>query len=90
MEKLLLQKLLSKPTWTFLTYSQFTYCECCTKSQIVSEQNCEVSNFQKNNEIVVRISALAFKMGKILLCHIILNEQNIPGAGFCWHTLALR
>ena len=54
-----------------------------TKSQMISEQNCEVSNFQKNNEIVVRISALAFKMGKILLYHIILNEQNIPGAGFC-------
>ena len=35
--------------------------------------------FRKNNEIVVRISALAFKMGKILLYHIILNEQNIPG-----------
>ena len=54
-----------------------------TKSQMISEQNCEVSNFQKNNEIVVRISALAFKMGKILLYHIILNERNIPGAGFC-------
>ena len=51
-----------------------------TKSQMISEQNCEVSNFRKNNEIVVRISALAFKMGKILLYHIILNEQNIPGA----------
>ena len=54
-----------------------------TKNQMISEQNCEVSNFQKNNEIVVRISALGFKMGKILLYHIILNEQNIPGARFC-------
>ena len=33
--------------------------------QIISEKNCGVLIFQKSNEIIVRISALASKMGQI-------------------------
>ena len=35
------------------------------KGQIISEQNCVSQIFQKSNEINVRISALASKMGQI-------------------------
>ena len=44
------------------------------KGQIISEQNCVSQIFQKSNEINVRISALASKMGQIkeikTLCYI--------------------
>ena len=35
------------------------------KGQIISKQNCGVLNFPKSNEIIVRSSALASKMGQI-------------------------
>ena len=35
------------------------------KGQIISEQNCGVLHFPKSNEIIVRIIALAPKMGQI-------------------------
>ena len=39
----------------------FTY----PKGQIISEQNCGVLNFPKNNEIIARIIDLASKIGQI-------------------------
>ena len=41
------------------------YTAAAAKGQIISEQNCGVLNFPKSNKIIVRISALASKMGQI-------------------------
>ena len=57
------------------------------KVQIISEQNCGALNFPKGNRIIVRISALASKMGQIkkikayyyIKWYIITNlHDNVP------------
>ena len=53
----------------FQAYSLYTlahYCSVhCTKGQIISEGNWGVLNFPKNDDIILRISAIASKTGQI-------------------------
>ena len=50
---------------TDFIYLPFKHIHVLTKGQIILEQNCGVLNFQKSNEIIVRISSLAYEMGQI-------------------------
>jgi hypothetical protein len=53
------------------------YTAATTKGQIISELNCSVLNFPKNNEIIVRISALSTKMGQIRKIKAHYHKKNL-------------
>ena len=69
------------------------------KGQIISERNCGVINFPKNNEVILRIFALASKMGKLknmkafyyVKSYIISNQHdNVPLLKFIYSEKATK